>query len=79
MIHITQTQYDQIKDVLPVQRGNVEIENIVFLNAILSIDENGCKWRKCCLAGVPASEGIRALAHHFHADATLDRKWRLDS
>jgi len=53
MLHITQTQYDQIKDVLPVQRGNVEIENIVFLNAILSIAENGCKWRKCCLAGVP--------------------------
>jgi transposase len=46
MIHITQTQYDQIKDILPVQRGNVEIENIVFLNAILYIAENGCKWRK---------------------------------
>ena len=43
---ITQNQYDQIKDVLPVQRGNVEIENIVFLNAILYIAENGCKWRK---------------------------------
>ena len=43
---ITPTQYDQIKDVLPVQRGNVEIENIVFLNAILYIAENGCKWRK---------------------------------
>ena len=46
MIHITQTQYDQIKDVLPVQRGNVEIKNIIFLNAILYITENRCKWRK---------------------------------
>jgi len=46
MTNITQEQYAQIKDVLPVQRGNVEIENIVFLNAILYITENGCKWRK---------------------------------
>jgi len=41
-----QNQYDQIKDILPVQRGNVVIENIDFLNAILYITENGCKWRK---------------------------------
>ena len=31
---------------LPVQRGNVAIQNIDFLNAILYIAENGCKWRK---------------------------------
>ena len=42
---ITPKQYDQIKDVLPVQRGNVVVENIDFLNAILYIAENGCKWR----------------------------------
>ena len=46
MKNITQDQYEQIKDVLPVQRGNVVIENIDFLNAILYIAENGCKWRK---------------------------------
>jgi transposase len=34
-----------IKDVLPVQRGNVEIDNMTFLNALLYITENGCKWR----------------------------------
>ena len=39
----SQEQYDQIKDVLPVQRGNVEIENIVFLNANFYIAENGCE------------------------------------
>jgi transposase len=44
-MEITAAQYDQIKSVLPVQRGNVEIENIRFLNAILYICENGCKWR----------------------------------
>jgi transposase len=46
MTRITQKQFDKIKDVLPVQRGNVEIPNIVFLNAILYIAENGCKWRQ---------------------------------
>lgn len=43
---LSQEQYDQIKDVLPVQRGNVEIENIVFLQAVFYAAENGCKWRK---------------------------------
>jgi transposase len=46
MTHITQKQYDQIKDVLPVQRGNVQIPNLLFLNAILHVAENGCKWRQ---------------------------------
>lgn len=43
---LTRKQYDKIKDVLPVQRGNVEIENIVFLQAVFYVAENGCKWRK---------------------------------
>ena len=46
MTHITRKQYDKIKGVLPVQRGNVEIPNIVFLNAILYVAESGCKWRQ---------------------------------
>jgi transposase len=44
-MEITAEQYDKIKDVLPAQRGNVEIDNITFLNALLYIAENGCKWR----------------------------------
>lgn len=43
---LSSEQYDQIKDVLPVQRGNVEIPNLVFLNAVFYVAENGCKWRK---------------------------------
>ena len=43
---LTPEQYEQIKDVLPVQRGNVEIENILFLQAVFYVAENGCKWRK---------------------------------
>ena len=46
MMQITPKQYDKIKDVLPVQRGNVRVKNIDFLNAILYVAENGCKWRK---------------------------------
>jgi len=46
MTRITRKQYDKIKAVLPVQRGNVEVQNIVFLNAILYVAESGCKWRQ---------------------------------
>jgi hypothetical protein len=35
MKNLTQTQYEQIQDVLPVQRGNVSIGNIDFINDIL--------------------------------------------
>jgi transposase len=41
----TQEVYDRIKHLLPRQRGNVEIENLVFLQALQYIMENGCKWR----------------------------------
>jgi transposase len=44
-MELTLEQYDKIKLVLPVQRGNVEIDNLTFLNALLYITENGCKWR----------------------------------
>ncbi|MCM1330546.1 MAG: transposase [Ruminococcus sp.] len=38
-------QYKRIEEYFPVQRGNVEISNYKFINAILYIAENGCKWR----------------------------------
>jgi len=41
----TQTQYDRIRHLLPKQRGNVEIDNLTFLNALQYMTENGCKWR----------------------------------
>jgi transposase len=46
MTEITQEQYEKIMDVSPVQRGNVRIDNLRFLNAIFYIAENGCKRRK---------------------------------
>ena len=37
---------DKIKHILPTQRGNVSVENMPFINALLYILENGCKWRR---------------------------------
>ncbi len=45
MACITEEQYALLHPHLPVQRGNVLIPNIVIVNALLHILENGCKWR----------------------------------
>lgn len=42
---ITEKQFEKIQAYFPVQRGNVKISNYDFINAILYIAENGCKWR----------------------------------
>ena len=42
---ITKAQFDRIAGHFPVQRGNVKTENYAFINAILYMAENGCKWR----------------------------------
>lgn len=44
-MEITQEQYARIEDSLPVQRGNVSLDNLTVLNAILYVAEHGCKWR----------------------------------
>ena len=44
-MNITKAQYARIEKYFPVQRGNVKIDNCTFINAILYIAENGCKWR----------------------------------
>ena len=38
-------EYLKIKSCLPKQRGNVVYENLRYLNALLYVIENGCKWR----------------------------------
>ena len=45
MKEITEEHCANIHPLLPVQRGNVRVPNIVFINALLFIAENGCKWR----------------------------------
>ncbi len=42
---INEAQYERIAGHFPVQRGNVKTDNRDFINAILYIAENGCKWR----------------------------------
>lgn len=44
-MRISQKQYERIEKYFPKQRGNVKISNYDFINAILYIAENGCKWR----------------------------------
>jgi transposase len=41
----TEEKYKRIAHLLPVQRGNVEIDNLLFLQAIQYMTENGCRWR----------------------------------
>ena len=51
-MEITKEQYDRLKPYLPIQRGNVKIDNLVLINAMLYIAENCCKWR-----GLPEKYG----------------------
>ena len=44
-MNITEAQYERIAGHFPIQRGNVKTENRDFVNAILYMAENGCKWR----------------------------------
>jgi transposase len=44
-VEITETQFRHISSVLPRQRGNVRVTNLQFLNALLYVAEQGCKWR----------------------------------
>jgi len=40
---LTDLQYEMLLSLLPVQRGNVKINNRQVLNALLYVAENGCK------------------------------------
>lgn len=53
-MEINPAQFERIKEVLPRQRGNVRVENLVLLNALFFVLANGCKWR-----GLPAHFGPR--------------------
>jgi len=69
---INQEQYDKIKHILPTQRGNVNVKNIKFINALLYICENGCKWRR-----LPKEYGSwNAIYKRFHRwveDGIIDK------
>jgi transposase len=63
-MEITEEQYLRIKDSLPVQRGNVSLSNLQFLNAVLYVAEHGCKWR-----GLPKRFG------NWHTVYTRMNRW----
>jgi transposase len=44
-VEINETQFQRIESSLPRQRGNVKVTNLQFLNALLFVAEQGCKWR----------------------------------
>jgi transposase len=52
-VEITEAQFQRIEAELPRQRGNVRVSNLQFLNALLYVAEQGCKWR-----GVPSVSAL---------------------
>lgn len=71
-MEITSAQYEKIKDSLPIQRGNVKLQNLQVLNAILYVAEQGCKWR-----GLPSRFGswhsIYTRMNRWAKNGVLDR------
>ena len=45
-MELTEYQYQRIADCLPRQRGDVSMNNLTLLNALLYMVENGCIWRR---------------------------------
>ena len=44
-MNLKENQYQQIKKLLPTQRGNVKVDNRRLLAALIYRCENGCSWR----------------------------------
>ena len=44
-MQLTREQFELIAPLLPRQRGNVRLDNLAVVNAILYVAANGCKWR----------------------------------
>jgi len=69
---ITAEQFKKIEHLLPVQRGNVRYDNLAFLNAVLYVAENGCRWRS-----LPKEHGnwnsIHMRANRCSKAGVLDR------
>ena len=44
-MQLTREQFELIAPLLPRQRGNVRLDNLAVVNAILYVAANACKWR----------------------------------
>jgi transposase len=71
-VEITEAQFQRIESELPRQRGNVRVTNLQFLNALLYVAEQGCKWR-----GLPRRFGpwhtIYTRMNRWSKNGVLDR------
>jgi transposase len=71
-VEITEAQFQRIESELPRQRGNVRVSNLQFLNALLYVAEQGCKWR-----GLPRRFGpwhtIYTRMYRWSKNGVLDR------
>jgi transposase len=71
-MELTEAQYRHIERCLPTQRGNVTLDNLQVLNAILYVAEHGCKWR-----GLPKQFGnwhtIDTRLNRWSKNGVLDR------
>jgi transposase len=63
-MEISEAQYQRIASSLPRQRGNVKLNNLQLLNALLYVAEHGCKWR-----GLPKRFG------NWHTIYTRMNRW----
>ena len=45
-MELTKDHLRRVEDCLPVERGNVSMGVLTYLNAVLYVAENGCKWRR---------------------------------
>ena len=63
-MEISEAQYQCIASSLPRQRGNVKLQNLQLLNALLYVAEQGCKWR-----GLPKRFG------NWHTIYTRMNRW----
>jgi transposase len=75
-VEISETQFRRIDSVLPRQRGNVKVTNLQFLNALLYVAEQGCKWR-----GLPKRFGswhtIYTRMNRWSKNGVLDQVFEL--
>jgi transposase len=71
-MEITREQFKHIECYFPTHRGNVSLENLSVLNAILYVAEHGCKWR-----GLPVRFGpwhtIYTRMNRWAKSGVLDR------
>ena len=75
-MEITEAQFRRIDAGLPRQRGNVKVTNLQFLNALLYVAEQGCKWR-----GLPKRFGswhtIYTRMNRWSKNGVLDQVFEL--